>query len=293
MLPDSFTPDFLRQLELVKIRSRRAFLGTRQGGHVSPKRGHGIEFADYRKYELGDNPRHIDWGVYGRSDRLYVKKYQEEQDLNVYIIIDTSASMFVPALDRKWQAATEIAMALAYVALMEQDSVTVLAPGYLSSPIFYGGRAIHQLGTALLGLEVTGGREFTRLSRQALARVRFPGVAIVISDFLMPQEELRFFFNQLRALNMDITAIQLLGANDLDPLPGLEAVRAVDSETGEEVQLGLDAATRADYAALLEEHNNRLQEFLASSRISYIMTPAEYPIAEFVTVSLPKVGLLR
>ncbi|MCB0321542.1 MAG: DUF58 domain-containing protein, partial [Bdellovibrionales bacterium] len=62
------SPESLRQLNLMQLRSKRRFLGTRQGGNLSPKRGHGIEFADYRRYELGDDPRHIDWGVYGRTD---------------------------------------------------------------------------------------------------------------------------------------------------------------------------------------------------------------------------------
>ena len=69
MLPASFTNEFLRQLELLRLQGRRAFLGTRQGGHLSIKRGHGIEFSDYRNYELGDHPRYIDWGVYARSER--------------------------------------------------------------------------------------------------------------------------------------------------------------------------------------------------------------------------------
>ena len=69
-LPEAFTPQFLKQLEMFRINARRMFLGSKQGGHLSPKRGHGIEFSDYRKYELGDNPRHIDWGVYARTERL-------------------------------------------------------------------------------------------------------------------------------------------------------------------------------------------------------------------------------
>ncbi len=72
MLPESFTPQFLKQLELLKLNARRSFLGSRQGAHLSQKRGHGIEFSEYRKYELGDNPRYIDWGVYAQGIDNYI-----------------------------------------------------------------------------------------------------------------------------------------------------------------------------------------------------------------------------
>ena len=85
---ETFTPAFLRQLELLRLRARRSYLGTRQGGHLSLKRGHGIEFSDYRKYELGDDPRHIDWSAYARSERLYIKRFREEQDLSVLLLLD-------------------------------------------------------------------------------------------------------------------------------------------------------------------------------------------------------------
>ena len=102
-LPEAFTPEYLRQLELLRIRARRAFLGTKQGGHVSLKRGHGIEFSDFRQYQPGDDPRHIDWSVFARSERLYVKQFQEEQDLTVLLLIDSTASMVTPSNEKKWR----------------------------------------------------------------------------------------------------------------------------------------------------------------------------------------------
>ena len=79
----TFDSSYLAQLELLRLESRNKFLGSRQGGHLSLKKGHGIEFSDYWQYEIGDNPRYIDWKAYGRTDKLYVKQFQEEQDLLV------------------------------------------------------------------------------------------------------------------------------------------------------------------------------------------------------------------
>lgn len=293
MLPETFTPALLRQLELLKIRSRRAYLGTRQGGHLSLKRGHGIEFSDYRRYELGDNPRHIDWGVFARSDRLVVKTFREEQDLNVLVLLDTSASMFTPLSDNKWSRGCEIALALAYIALMEQDSVSVAAPGVFESPFYYGARAIHDLTKSLLGSQLNPSGNFERAAQLAINRVRFPGVAVFVSDFLMPLPQVQALVNLMRAKNLDITAIQLLGPGDITPLRDEGDVIAVDSETGEQMDLALDSRQREQYAALLEDHNKRVQEILSSARVRYVRAETATPLADFLIGSLAVTGLLK
>ena len=85
--------------------------------HLSPRRGTSLEFADYRSYAAGDDPRTVDWGLYARTDRLYVKVFQEEEDLFGYLFIDASASMAHPEEDTKYRAATALALALCYVIL--------------------------------------------------------------------------------------------------------------------------------------------------------------------------------
>lgn len=293
MLPASFTPDFLSQLELLRLRSRRAFLGSRQGGHPSPKRGHGIEFSDYRKYEQGDNPRHIDWGVYARTDRLYVKRFQEEQDLHVLIILDTSASMATPAHEHKWEKARDLALALAYVALMEQDSVMLSALGSFHSPAFYGGRAIHTLGKLLCQIQPGKSKDLGQEMRRAASRIRFPGIAIVISDFLMPFAVIEEAFLTLRAKNLDISAVQILGPDDINPLPETASALAVDSETGEVMELALDETQRSEYGVLLVEHNQRLKNFLADGRIAYSLALSSKSLAEIIQESIAETGLIE
>src|SRR4029077_6308848 len=116
-LPEEFTPDFLARLEQLRIRTRREFEGLGKGAHLSPRRGSSLEFSDFRHYALGDDFRFIDWGLYGRTDKLYIKLFKEEEDLLTYIFLDASASMGYPARDRKFEAAVTIALALGYVAL--------------------------------------------------------------------------------------------------------------------------------------------------------------------------------
>ncbi len=94
-LPDEFTPGFLARLEQLRIKTRREYAGLGKGMHLSPKRGSSLEFSDFRHYSLGDDFRYIDWGLYGRTDKLYIKLFKEEEDLLTYIFVDASASMGV------------------------------------------------------------------------------------------------------------------------------------------------------------------------------------------------------
>lgn len=293
MLPAEFTPGFLRQLELLKLRARRAFLGTRQGGHISLKRGHGIEFSDYRKYELGDNPRHIDWGVYARSERLYVKRFQEEQEIGVHFILDGSASMNTELAAEKWQSAKSICLALAYIALMQHDRVTCSVPGRGYSPGYTGGKALYSLSDFIDDLEFSGNPDFIYGLQQCVSRIRFPGVAILISDFLMPLELVQKAINLLRSKNLDIRVIQLLGELDVNPSATILTNRLVDSETGAELDLQFDQDIEQEYGFLLMQHNRQLREFLEDGNIPYIMTVSSQSTEDFIIKNLVATGLLR
>src|SRR5882672_1324925 len=123
MLSYPFTPEFLTQLETLRLRTRREFLGSHTGSYSSPRRGTSLEFADYRKYSPGDDLRYLDWGIYARTDRLYIKVFREEVDLFAYVFIDASASMALPSREEKYLPATHVALALAYVVLANHDHV--------------------------------------------------------------------------------------------------------------------------------------------------------------------------
>src|SRR5512135_1500669 len=128
-LPEEFTPDFLARLEHLRIKTRREFEGLGKGSHLSPRRGSSLEFSDFRHYALGDDFRYIDWGLYGRTDKLYIKLFKEEEDLLTYIFLDASASMGFPGADKKFEKAILTTLALAYVALASGDRVMIRVLG--------------------------------------------------------------------------------------------------------------------------------------------------------------------
>ncbi len=290
---ETLSPNILRQLELLRLRSRRNFLGTRQGGHLSMKRGHGIEFSDYRKYELGDDPRHIDWGVFARSERIYIKRFQEEQDLSVFMLVDTSASMYYPESDLKWFRAQDLALSLSYIALMQQDRVRLSLPGLYQSPYVSGGSAFHRLARSLKDLPVRPEANFLNSARQAIASMTFPGIAFVISDFLMPLNELRMLIDQLRAKNLDITAIQVLGQYDLQPFADESGIQAIDSETQEEIYLTGNPRLAEEYRLILEDHNFKVAQMLMERSVNFCQTKSTQSLELTLKEDLTGAGLLQ
>lgn len=293
MLPANFSPEFLKRLELLKIHTSRAFQGRRQGEHISLKKGFGIEFSDYRKYELGDNPRHIDWGVYGRTDRFYVKRFREEENISILIAIDPSRSMVASTTDRKWEVARDLAMALSYITLMQQDSVILAPLGHQACSSFYGGRAFHQLAASLTKIKPGKDLQFDRELFTAANKVKFPGKAIVISDFLMPFEVIERGFNSLRAKNLEICAVQILGEHEVDPPIGRAQHTLVDSETNQQIELLLNEDSKAEYLYLLEKHNLEIRRYFLSASISYLQFVTSKPFDDLVFTRLPEIGLIK
>src|SRR5438309_10653722 len=119
-----FSPEFLAQLERLALVSRRAFRGSVKGERRSPRRGHSVEFADYRAYGHGDDLRYVDWNIYGRLDRLHVKLFVDEEDLCLHLLVDSSASMDF-GTPRKLEYGARLALALGFVGLVGMERVGV------------------------------------------------------------------------------------------------------------------------------------------------------------------------
>ena len=274
------TDETLRILDAFALRTRRSFFGIRQGVHRSQRRGHGVEFAEYRKYEVGDNPRAIDWGLFARSDKLYIKRYLEEENVSVMIVVDASPSLTHQALREKWELACSLAACISYVALAHQDPVAISILGGSHSPMFWGGKAF---GSVQQFLKLESGKilqeapQTTSLqapplpeaARRAATRARFPGICVVISDFLYPIDQAAQVLGAFAARNMEVHALQVLSASDITPCPSMSAATVVDSETGENVPLALDDNARAEYTALLQKHSDELRQHCHGHQIKF------------------------
>jgi uncharacterized protein (DUF58 family) len=295
-LPSLFTPQFLARLETLRVRTRRQFLGSRPGGHLSLRRGNGLEFADYRPYTWGDDPRYIDWKLYSRTDRLYIKLFQEEEDLYTYLFLDLSASMGHPTGNNKYESARDLALALAYVVLANDDAVKLHLLGsgtrQLATPFFRGRQRLFDLAAFLAPHQPTGRVATPTALAQHLRTLHRPGKAIWISDFLFPASVYQVGLNLLRAANFDIAVLQVLGKEDVDP-PLLPAgARMVDSESGETALVRFDASAKEEYQRRLELHNRTLRSSCHQTGVRHALYATDQDVATFVLRELPALGVL-
>lgn len=296
MLPQVFTPSYLRQLEMLTLNSRRAFLGLRQGTHLSAKRGQGIEFFDYRKYELGDNPRHIDWGLYGRSEKLYVKRFREEQALSALMLIDSSPSMTVTgdsSENSKWDVARDLALSLSYVALMKQDTVYLALTSGGAIPRFSGASGIHRAATFLSAAQHSQPKSVAREVMRVSSRVKFPGVAIIYSDLLFAFEDIEQSINILLAKNLDVSVVRMVSPLERDPFQGIQNALAIDSETGEQLEMDVHSGLLETYQRRLTEHIDTVRRFLGFRGVRLIEVSTERPLSDVIVRDLVKAGVVQ
>jgi len=287
-----FTPQFFKSLQQLKIHTRKAFLGSRQGSHKSIRKGHGLEFDDYRPYSPGDDFRHIDWGVYGRSDRLYVRQFREEQDLNIAVLLDGSMSMSYPEKSNKFELSKNIALALGIVALSDGDAVSLSLLGQFNSPRFSGARSIQRIISAFSSAKPEGTYDMLREVQTTASKLRMPGRCFFISDFLCDHENTINSLNYLRSRNFEITVLQVLAPSELTlELQG--ATTVIDSETGREVELALDSSSIKEYAKKLADHIKTLEDFCRSAGIHHVLLSSDEDVSEIVLTKLPNLGILK
>ena len=297
MLPAPFTSDFLNRLEALRLRTRKEFLGGRPGSYSSPRRGTSLEFADYRRYSPGDDIRYLDWGIFARSDRLYVKLFREEVDLFAYLFIDASGSMAFPSAKEKFSPACHIALALAYVILANHDHVKLHLLKGVSAPAsspFYRGR--HKMMDCIDFLSSTspeGPLEMAPALGEHLRRLRRPGKAILLSDFLMLPSSYQRGLNLLRALNLDISVIQVLSQQEMAPLFPHAGLALVDSESRAELGGQWGGEVLREYQERLARHNRELKSFCHQSGIHYSLFVTDRELSEFVLETLPTIGLFK
>jgi uncharacterized protein (DUF58 family) len=297
MLPEPFTPDFLTQLETLRLRTRKEFLGSHTGSYASPRRGTSLEFADYRKYSPGDDLRYLDWGIYARTDRLYVKIFREEVDLFAYIFIDASASMGFPSRQEKFLPASHVALALTYVILANHDHVKLHLLQGQSGGItsqFYRGRRRMADCVGFAHSAIPGGSlDLASALGEHLKKLRRPGKAILISDFLMPAAAYQPGLNLLRSFNLDIAAIQILSREEVDPAFPNGSLALVDSETQSEIRYQWGGGARRDYQTRLAHHNLEIRSFCHQSGIHYSFYVTDRDLSDFVFATLPAIGLFK
>ncbi len=296
-LPDEFTADFLARLEQLRIKTRREYAGQGKGSHLSPRRGSSLEFVDYRHYAPGDDFRYIDWNLYGRSDKLYIKLFKEEEDLLTYIFVDASASMGFPGGDRKFAAAVSIALALAYVALSSGDRVMVRVlggSGRKSAPAFVTGRhRIVELARQLAAIKPAGQLDLAPELARELAVLKRAGKVFVISDFQMMFNSIAQAMGLFVASNMDATAVQVLGGGELAAGDLEGDVEVVDCESGERLRVSISRRGREQYRTTLMRLAREIRAMCLQRGLRYTLYTTDRSFQDFFIRAVTELGLVH
>ncbi len=282
------------QLDIV---SRKIFAGKLQGERRSKRRGQSVEFADFRQYVHGDDLRFVDWNIFGRLDRLFLKIFLEEEDLSLMIAIDTSASMDWGD-PNKLLFAQRLAMALGYIGLVNHNRVTLAAFGgeggmqRLSN--LRGRRKTSEMGRWLLGIRPGGADTFEESMRTLALSRQGRGVMLVISDFLLKggyEKGLRYCAGR----GYDLWCVQTLAPQELDPTAhGLAGdYRLVDAEDRDEAEVTASVGLVEQYRANLGAWCAGLRDFAIRRSIMHLVVDTSTNMDALLLEYLRRRGMLR
>ena len=298
---DVFDPALFAKIDRMRLRIERAY-GARAG--ETPVRGStqesGIEVESFKSYAPGDDIRYVDWSAVGRLDQLLTRRFVAEREIPVHLLLDASASMGVPAADGKFVFARRLVAALAYIALNNNDPVRVAAlrqdtdgPGVTESPLLrHRGRYL-QLKPFLSRIAPAGRTALGEGIETYLERRRERGVALVVSDFLVPTEIYEQALGRLRARRLRVLAVQVVGREERD-LRGVGGrLRLRDSETGALREVVLSGADRRRYAEAFAARIDALRDFCHRSGIAHAVACSTDAIEHCLTKILPASGVLR
>ncbi|WP_129629679.1 DUF58 domain-containing protein [Candidatus Oscillochloris fontis] len=286
-------PSFLRKLDRLSLLTRRAMRGDLQGERRSPRRGASVEFADFRPYASGDDIRQIDWNLYARAERFYLKLFVAEEELNLHMLIDTSASMNWGE-PNKLRYAQQLAAALGYIALSNLDRVSVSTFGTGGTPQSLSGvrgkRGAIPLFAFLQQLQAGGTTQLAQRCRQYVMNVRNPGPLLLCSDLLDPNW--REALAALSARPFEVTVMHILAPQEIDPqLEG--EFKLNDTEDGPSLEISADSGLLERYCANLATWQREIESYCNGRNIAYIPIDTALPVEELVISQLRSRRVVR
>lgn len=285
-LPVFLEPDFLRKLERLRLVAKRLAWTAAKGEHPSLRRGFSLEFSDYRKYQRGDDLRYVDWNIYCRLERLWLKLFTAEEEMNIYLLVDASRSM-AEGHPVKLDYAKQIAAALGYIGLKNLDKVG--GAGFsenLTAPLSLG-RGRKQILSLFNFLSALSSAGETRLGASMRSfSTLFPrsGLVVVLSDLFDPRGW-RAGLEELLKQRHDVLVIHILDDREFDPAARGD-LSLFDVESRRERRVYLDAALLERFQAELDAYCGEIESFCRSRGIDYLRARTSVPFEDFVLLTL-------
>src|SRR3954470_8047001 len=290
---DLFDDEFQRKLEYLAMVSKRVFSGAMRAERRTKKTGSGVEFADHREYAPGDDFRYLDWSAYQRFDRLLIRLFEEEEDLSIYFIVDTSSSMGFGD-GEKLRQAKRLCAALAYVGLANLDRIAIVTAtdeisGRMQST--RGKARIFRIFRFLKGVKAQGQTDLGEALKTFVAQHKRRGLAVLLTD-LYDRAGLERGINVLRYAKFEPFVIHLVDPSEARPdLKG--DVRVYDCETGEEREVTVTAKVLARYGVAFEEYLEEAKRFCTARQVSYFRADVNVPFDELILRVFRRGGFLR
>lgn len=287
------SPELLTQLERMELVTRKIFRGRMKGERRSRRKGQSVEFADFRNYVPGDDLRFIDWNMYARLEKLFLKLFMEEEDLHFYALIDGSASMAFGE-PSKFDYAKQLAAALGYIGLCRADRVKIemLDDGRASNaPVLRGRQNLWRMLDYLNGLEPGKNVPLHDSIRSFSLRNPGKGILVLITD-LMDKSGYEKALKFLVSRNLDIYLIHVLSQPEIDPdISG--DLKLVDCEDADVAEISVSQRLIERYRQTLATFIEQAREFCIRRGIVYMMTSTERPVERLVSRYLRQRGLVR
>ncbi|MCC7349166.1 MAG: DUF58 domain-containing protein [Phycisphaerales bacterium] len=267
----------MARLDQLDLLSRKLLAGKLKGERRGKRRGHSVEFADYRNYVVGDDLRFIDWNVYARLERLFLKLFLEEEDLALYILVDVSKSCDY-GTPNKAHYIKQVAAALGYIGLVNYNRVTLAA---MSDRIvaqvgnLRGRQRVPRMIDFLTRLEPAGSSRFAESARRFALSNRSKGICVILSDFF-DKEGYQAGLRYLCGGNYDLFAIQVLCPQEIDPdLQG--DLKLKDMEDGDLAEVSITQPLIKKYKSNLDAYRAGLKQYLARRGANYLFASTAIP----------------
>jgi len=303
-MEELLSSELIARVSHLDVSSRKLFAGKLKGERRSKKRGESVEFADHRPYAAGDDLRHIDWNIYARLDRFFMKLFMEEEDLSLHIVIDASASADC-GNPNKFFYMQQVAMTMGYIGLVNLNRVAVTAIGMRDELVIPGGeksiagsvrdlrgrRRTQDLARFLCSIQPEDSTDFTAAAKRIAMTRRGKGVMIVLSDFFM-KEGYETGLRLLVGRGYDVFAIQVLSPQEVEPdIAGDLMLR--DIEDGDQAEVTISAPLLKKYKQNLAAYCQQLRDYCARREITALTVQTDTPVDTLLLDYLRKRGLLR
>jgi uncharacterized protein (DUF58 family) len=264
-------PVTLMRIKSLQLRARIVVQGFLSGLHRSPHHGFSVEFSEYRQYTAGDDPRHLDWKLFARSDRYYIKRFEEETNLRCHLLVDLSRSMGFGSIGyTKVEYARTLAATLAYFLAMQRDAVGLVTFDEQiaeHAPARYRPGHMHRLMVCLERAVAGKSTNVAAAMEQVAATVRKRGMVVLISDLLAPAEALQSRLSYLRSQGHEVLLLRVLDPAELQFTFDKPAT-FVDLETERDLYIDPSLA-REHYLANFARHDQEIRRHCRDLGVEY------------------------